>query len=154
MSFPDYLQNILRTLSIYNKPDYLDELMNLDDRKYLSNNLQNCLMEIDKQHLVEIIKWKEHIQIYKSSKEQLSIYMKDNLQPLIDAYNLEQKKVYDEVFIENAKVQIEEQKNEIASLKEEIGDMKKIIETLLTTLDLKDNPHMNKEGIVPKYQCC
>jgi hypothetical protein len=154
MSFPDYLQNILRTFSIHNKPDYLDELMNLDDRKYLSENLQNCLMEIDKQHLVEIIKWKEHIQSYKSSKEQLSIYMKDNLQPLIDAYKLEQKKVYDEVFIENAKVQIEDQKNEIASLKEEIGDMKKIIETLLTTLDLKDNPHMNKEGIVPKYQCC
>jgi len=153
MSFPEYLQKILRTLSIHNKPDYLDELMNLDDRKYLSENLQNCLMEIDKQHLVEIIKWKEYIK-FRNSNEELFIIMKDNLQPLIDAYNLEQKKVYDEVFIENAKVQIEEQKNEIASLKEEIGDMKKIIETLLTTLDLKDNPHMNKEGIVPKYQCC
>jgi len=146
MSFvpPDYLYYILtgtpHNINDWKSVSYIEELMNLNDRKHLSENLQNCLKAIDIKFIPDIIGF------HRDHKERFNL--------LVNLYKLEQKKVYDEVFIEKAKVQIEDQKNEIASLKEEISDMKKIIETLLTTLDLKDNPHMNKGGIVPKYQCC
>jgi hypothetical protein len=146
MSFvpPDHLYYILvgtpYNINDWNSVSYIEELMNLDDRKYLSENLQNCLKAIDIKFIPNIIGF------HHNYKERFNL--------LVNLYKLEQKKVYDEVFIEKAKVQIEEQKNEIASLKEEIGDVKKIIETLLTTLELKDNPHKNNGVIVPKYQCC
>jgi len=85
---PYYLSNIL-TESRYGITDwksvsYIEKLMNLNDRKYLSDNLQNCLKEIDIKYIPDIIGFhRDH---------------KDRHIQLIDLYQFEQKQIYDRSF--------------------------------------------------------
>jgi hypothetical protein len=157
MPIPEYLQLILYSLNIHNYiPEYLEKLANLNERIYLSENLKNCLMEIDKKHLPEIIRWKEYIKKI-TSKDELKIYMKDNLQPLLDLYQFEQKQIYDRSFygmikkffnyliiiisiiiIINLIFNLNNNKDEILLLKKEIMELNKKL-LLLSNSNRKDD---------------
>jgi predicted RNase H-like nuclease (RuvC/YqgF family) len=98
---------------------FLEEILNLNDRIDLPENLKNILIDIDYKYLSEIAK------NYNSKYE---------VKKILILYKFEQEKVYDKLFIEKAKIKIEEQDEKISSLKNEIDEMKKIIETMKTNL--------------------
>ena len=134
MSFipPNYVRHIFENYPntyamIYNDNtrniiyEFIEKILNLNDRIDLPENLQNKLIEIDNKHLPEIAR------SYRFSNN--AYYKK-----FLDAYKFDQDQVYDKLFIEKAKIKIEEQDEKISSLKDEIDEMKKIIETLKTNL--------------------
>jgi hypothetical protein len=83
---PEYLQSqiIQHGISDWKSVSYIEKLMNLNDRKYLSKNLQNCLKEIDIKYIPNIVGFhRDH---------------KDRHFQLIDLYQFEQKQIYDRSF--------------------------------------------------------
>jgi hypothetical protein len=82
----DHIRHQIRQHGItdWKNVSYIEKLMNLNDRKYLSENLQNCLKEIDIKYIPDIIGFhRDH---------------KDRHIQLIDLYQLEQKIIYDRSF--------------------------------------------------------
>jgi hypothetical protein len=83
---PEYIQSQIMKhgISDWKSVSYIEKLMNLNDRKYLSENLQNCLKEIDIKYIPDIIGFhRDH---------------KDRHFQLIDLYQFEQKQIYDRSF--------------------------------------------------------
>ena len=148
MSSSEYLLCILRSCNIYKYdviPDYLEKIVKLNDRKDLPQNLQNCLKQIDKKHLPEIIKTKECI-INNNIKNQQ--YYDEDFQPLVDFYEFEKQQIFDKIYIQNIKSQFKEQDRLILSLNDEINKLKNIIKKL----EIKENS-LKYEKSSNKFQC-
>lgn len=62
--------------------DLIEKILKLDDRKYLSEKFQNCLMEIDKRYLLRLL-------------EANRIGNKQEFQKILDIYEFEKELVYD-----------------------------------------------------------
>jgi len=144
---PEYLLHQIRQHGItdWKSVSYIEKLMNLNDRKYLSKNLQNCLKEIDIKYIPDIIGFHRH--------------QKDRHIQLIDLYQFEQKQIYDRSFygmikkffnyliiiisiiiiinlIFNFNFNFNNNNDEILLLKKEILELKK--ELLLSNLNKDD----------------
>ena len=107
MSLPSHIMNIIRAIDIYDNtiPDDLEKILNLNDRKDLSEKYLNCLIQIDKKHLPDIIRAKRFEKDYYNEKnlksggvmtlELYNDFKKNVLQPLLDYYEFEKELVYD-----------------------------------------------------------
>ena len=114
--FTEYYINNSMYLELY---DYLNKLINLEERIDLDENLQNSLIEIDKRHLPQIIVIKKTLIIMK-----LNVNLYNDFKKLEDNYKIKIERIYDKFFIEKAKIKIEEPNKTILLLKEEINEMK------------------------------
>jgi len=139
-------QNKFNDCYIYNENllNYLNELMNFDERLDLDDELQKSFIEIDKSHLPQIIKKQMFIQnsnltedeIYKiiiqlkeledaykhEIKEiNVNIYIKTYLSPFPNGIK---KKEDDKNIIKNLELQIREKDETISKLKKEIDEIK------------------------------
>jgi len=121
--FVEYYMTNPKHLEFY---DYLNEIINLDKRIDLDENLQNSLIEIDKRHLPQIIELRQkYVNIH---------YHENNLKKLEDFYNYEKQKVYDAIRIKKLELQMQEKDEKILLLNDEINNMKKIIEIIKDNL--------------------
>jgi len=131
---------------IYNENllNYLNELMNFDERLDLDDELQKSFIEIDKSHLPQIIKKQMFIQNSNLTEDEINKII-IQLKELEDAYKLEIKKINvniyiktylspfgneikkkedDKIIIKNLELQIREKDETISKLKKEIDEIK------------------------------
>ena len=132
---------------IYNENllNYLNKLMNFDERLDLNDDLQNSFIEIDKKHLPKIIKKRMFIQEERNLTEDEINKIIIQLKELEDAYKLEikeinvniyiktylspfgneiKKKEDDKIIIKKLEIQIREKDEIILLLKKEIDEIK------------------------------
>jgi hypothetical protein len=113
---------------IYNENllNYLNELMNFDERLDLDDDLQNSFIEIDKRHLPQIIKKRIYIQEDSNLTEDEINKIIIQLRELEDAYKLEIKsfEINDKIIIKKLELQIREKDEIILLLKKEIDEIK------------------------------
>ena len=119
--FAEYYINKSVYLELYN---CLNKLINLDERKDLNENLQNCLIEIDKRHLPQIIILKENLMKVKLINKD---YTDNNLKKLEDFYNYEKQKIYDVIRIKKLELQMQEKDEKISLLEKEINEIKSLL---------------------------
>jgi hypothetical protein len=140
-------QNKFNDCYIYNENllNYLNELMNFDERLDLNDDLQNSFIEIDKKHLPQIIKKRMFIQEERNLTEDEINKIIIQLKELEDVYKLEikeinvniyiktylspfgneiKKKEDDKIIIKNLELQIREKDETILLLKKEIDEIK------------------------------
>ena len=121
-------QNKFNDCYIYNQNllNYLNELMNFDERLDLNDDLQNSFIEIDKCHLPKIIKKRMFIQEERNFTEDEINKIIIQLKELEDAYKLEIKsfEINNKIIIKKLELQIREKDETISKLKKEIDEIK------------------------------
>jgi hypothetical protein len=105
----------------------IEKILNLDDRKNLSEYLQKSLIELDKKHLPEIINYLNKLSTSNYYNQDKKINDTNHLEQLKEIYYYEQKKIYNIILIEKLEIQIQEQNKTISLLLEDIKEMKSLL---------------------------